>query len=181
MDLLSPPATIPQAVRLQLVGLRKVTVTCPGIVLQQSTPGELQEEAALQPKAAEIIREMAATLDVYLVTHVTDDVGQAVVMGALEAAGIIGDQHNKIKPHRVLFCATLDGKVSIVRQLEPDLHFESHPGTVDDLRRFLPHMVHVKFGESLGFGSSGNLGRAQSLAHFFGQHPGAVNPCAYAG
>ena len=39
----------------------------------------------------------------------------------------------QIPAHRVLFCSTLEGKTSIVRQLEPDLHVDGHPHTV------LPH------------------------------------------
>ena len=36
----------------------------------------------------------------------------------------------QIPAHRVLFCSTLVGKTSIVRQLEPDLHVDGHPHTV---------------------------------------------------
>ena len=32
--------------------------------------------------------------------------------------------------HRVLCCSTLEGKISIARQLEPGLHIDSHPDTV---------------------------------------------------
>ena len=32
--------------------------------------------------------------------------------------------------HRLLFCSTLEGKVSIVRQLEPELHIDGDPSTV---------------------------------------------------
>ena len=32
--------------------------------------------------------------------------------------------------HRLLFCSTLEGKVSIVRQLEPELHIDGDSGTV---------------------------------------------------
>lgn len=34
------------------------------------------------------------------------------------------------RPARLLFCGTLLGKVSIVRQLEPELHIDGHPQTV---------------------------------------------------
>ena len=36
----------------------------------------------------------------------------------------------QVPAHRVLFCSTLEGKVSIVRQLEPELHIDGHHQTV---------------------------------------------------
>ena len=36
----------------------------------------------------------------------------------------------QVPAHRLLFCSTLQGKVSIVRQLEPELHIDGDPGTV---------------------------------------------------
>ena len=90
----------------------------------------MQESATLRQAAVPILRELANNASVYLMTHVIDDVGEATVRGALEDAGLIGLDAGQIKPHRVLFCSTLEGKVSIVRQLEPDLHIDGHPTTV---------------------------------------------------
>lgn len=45
---------------------------------------------------------------------------------------------------RLLFCSTLEGKVAIVRQLEPDLHVESAASTVDALQRFTLQLLHVR-------------------------------------
>ena len=89
-----------------------------------------QESATLHQAAVPILRELANNASVYLMTHVIDDVGEATVRGALEDAGLIGHNAGQIKPHRVLFCSTLEGKVSIVRQLEPDLHIDGHSTTV---------------------------------------------------
>ena len=74
----------------------------------------LQESATLRQAAVPILRELANNASVYLMTHVIDDVGEATVRGALEDAGLIGLDAGQIKPHRVLFCSTLEGKVSIV-------------------------------------------------------------------
>lgn len=118
--------------------------------------------------------------------YVSSDVGQAVVTGALEHAGVTGAGPGQVPPHRwaplvcggalrcrctrppasvhahtlgsaaaapsrrrhgqacrcspppppfgrgrrALFCGTLAGKVSLVRQLEPELHIDGHPQTV---------------------------------------------------
>ena len=43
---------------------------------------------------------------------------------------MLGVRAGQIPAHRVLFCSTLEGKTSIVRQLEPELHVDGHPHTV---------------------------------------------------
>ena len=93
----------------------------------------LQESAVLREDAAAVVKEILKTANVYVLAHVIDDIGEATVRGALEAGALVGPAAGQIPPHRVLFCSTLDGKVSIVRQLEPDLHVDGHPQTV---RRF---------------------------------------------
>lgn len=77
-----------------------------------------------------VVREMAKLANVYVLAHVVDDVGEATVRGALEAGGLVGSAAGQIPGHRVLFCSTVEGKVSIVRQLEPELHIDGHPHTV---------------------------------------------------
>lgn len=52
------------------MGLRRASVTVPGVALVQSSPGALQEGADLRPHAAAILREMAATLDLFLIAQV---------------------------------------------------------------------------------------------------------------
>lgn len=56
--------------------------------------------------------------------------GEATCRGALESARLIGSGKGQIPPQRCLFCSTLPGKASIVRQLEPQLHIDAHLQTV---------------------------------------------------
>lgn len=84
----------------------------------------------LRTDAAAVMREVLKTANVYVLAHVIDDIGEATVRGALEAGGLVGPSAGQIPPHRVLFCSTLEGKTSIVRQLEPELHIDGHPQTV---------------------------------------------------
>ena len=90
----------------------------------------MQESATLRPEAADILREIARNCAVFLVAQVEDDTGEATCRGALEAGGLVGSKPGQIPAQRLLFCSTLDGKVSIVRQLEPQLHIDAHPKTV---------------------------------------------------
>lgn len=54
----------------------------------------------LTPCAAELVCELARRADLYLMCHVADDIGEAVVRGALEHAGVTGSQRGQVKPHR---------------------------------------------------------------------------------
>ena len=62
--------------------------------------------------------------------QVAGDTGEATCRGALEAAGLVGSDKGQIPPQRLLFCSTLDGKASIVRQIEPSLHIDANAKTV---------------------------------------------------
>ena len=90
----------------------------------------LQDAAIVRQQAVPLVLELAKSANVFLITHVIDDVGEATVRGALEDVGLVGSSEGQIKPHRLVFCSTLEGKVSIVRQLEPELHIDGHPTTV---------------------------------------------------
>lgn len=82
----------------------------------------------------------------YLIAHVADDIGQAVVTGALEAADLLGSSPQHLPPQRLLFCSTQTGKQSMVRQIEPELHIDADPTTLEDLRRFVPQLLWVEGG-----------------------------------
>ena len=93
------------------------------------------------------------------------DVGEAVVRGALEAAGVLGSGKRQIPPHRLVCCETLQGKVALVRQLEPELHVDADHRTIEELQRFIPQQIHIhKPGESLGSYKAGSVGHGQSLS-----------------
>ncbi|KAL0043384.1 hypothetical protein WJX79_003269 [Trebouxia sp. C0005] len=139
----SAPTTLAQAVQTQLAGVKQITISAPGVLLEQWTPDQLQDSASVRQQAVPLLLELVKNANVFLVTHVIDDVGEATVRGALEDVGLVGSSEGQIKPHRLIFCSTLEGKVSIVRQLEPELHIDGHPTTVEDLKRFMPQILHI--------------------------------------
>lgn len=164
----SAPTTLSQAVQTQLAGVRQITISAPGVLLDQWTPEQLQDSASVQETAIPILRELIKHANVFLITHVIDDVGEATVRGALEDVGLVGFSAGQIKAHRLIFCSTLEGKVSIVRQLEPELHVDGHATTVEDLKRFMPQILHVvqKGSHPAAVGNK-NVGSAGSLAEVF--------------
>jgi hypothetical protein len=69
----------------------------------------------------------------YLVCHVADDVGEAVVSAMLEHCGVVPDM---VPAHRVLFVEDLKSTVSVVRQLDPGAYLGADEGVCGELRRF---------------------------------------------
>lgn len=157
-----------RAVRARLGGVRKVTVSALGCLTEEWASTDLQEGATLRPAAVEVLRELAACSDTYVLTQVQDDVGQAVVLGALEAAGLVGCAPGQVLPHHILFCSTLDGKVSVVRQIEPELHIDGSGKTIDDLKRFMPQLLHItQPGSGTAGAGATNVRSSPSLAAYF--------------
>jgi hypothetical protein len=114
------------------------------------------------------MQEVCKAVDTYLLAHVPDDIGQAVVAGAMEAAGLLGKGTNQLPPHKLLFCSTLEGKASIVRQIEPELHIDAQSVTIEDLKRFIPQLLHVHApGSQPAALEAQNVGHAPSLRAFF--------------
>ena len=185
------------AVRSRLPGVRRVCISVPGVLLVERSAARLSEtgRARVRPGAAALVRAMASAVGafsggggaIYLLAHVADDVGQAVVAGALEAAGVVGGATSggsggsssssssaaavgaaaaparaataaPVPLHRLLFVSTLDGKASVVRQLEPCLHVDAHAATVEALQRFMPRLVLVAPGAAAVAGASGSGG-----------------------
>ena len=44
---------------------------------------ELQESATVRPEVIDIVKQMSNAANVYMLAHVQDDIGEAVVTGAL--------------------------------------------------------------------------------------------------
>lgn len=152
-----------------------MTISIPGVILKEITPEELEESATLVPGAADIWREIARRVNLYPICQVSSDIGETVVRGALEHAGLLGTQLGQVKEHRALFCETLIGKVSMVRQLEADIHIDGRPSTVSDLQRFVQQLVLVEApgqekpaGSSSGPLAANNIQHAPSLAAALG-------------
>jgi hypothetical protein len=152
-----------------LAGVKRITISAAGVLLEEWEPAELQDSATARPDACEIVKEMCRLAEVTVLAHVTDDVGQAAVTGALEAAGLVGSSQGQLKPHRLLFCSTPEGKVSMVRQLDPELHIDGSRATVDSLQRFIPQLLLVaKPSGQAGAVLAANIGQIGNLKSHFG-------------
>lgn len=88
----------------------------------------------LRPEVVPALCTLASTVELYLLTRVSSDEGESEVVSALVDGGVIAAGMNV---HKALFCETVEGRVSMVRQLEPQLALDEAPGVVDALGRFV--------------------------------------------
>lgn len=63
---------------------------------------------------------------------------------ALEFSGLMGPDQGQIPSQRFLFCETLVGKMSLVRQIEPEVHIDGDSSTIEQLQRFIPRLIAVQ-------------------------------------
>ncbi|KAJ7539247.1 hypothetical protein O6H91_11G082800 [Diphasiastrum complanatum] len=159
----STQVPVAQLVRRQLLGGRKMTCELLGVVLQESTAEELQKHVVVRPSVVEVLLELTRVCDTYLFAKVLDDESEAAVLAALDAVGAF--TLGALNRNKVLFYSIETGGASFVRQLEPDWHVDSSLERVEQLARFIPHLLHVApFGAST---FSGNVITTESLEDYF--------------
>ncbi|XP_076958781.1 peroxisome biogenesis protein 22-like [Bidens hawaiensis] len=156
--------TLGQIIRQRLTDGRKVTCRLLGIILEESTPEELQNQATVRYSVLEILLEMTKLCDLYLMETVLDDESEKRVLTALENAGVFTS--GGLVKDKVLFCSTDIGRTSFVRQLEPDWHIDSNHEINFQLARFIKCQLHISPIETERIAS--NVFSSSSLEQFFG-------------
>ncbi|XP_057460360.1 peroxisome biogenesis protein 22-like [Actinidia eriantha] len=156
--------TLGQIVRQKLSEGRKVTCQLCGVVLEETSPEELQNQATVRSSVLEVLLEITKFCDLYLIERVLDDESEKKVLLALEDAGVFTS--GGLIKDKVLFCSTENGRTSFVRQLEPDWHIDSNPEIVSQLARFIKYQLHIspiKLERT-----AANVFSSPSLEQFFG-------------
>ncbi|CAN8268823.1 unnamed protein product [Cochlearia groenlandica] len=156
--------TMAQTVRQKLSEGRQVTCRLLGVILEESSPEELQKQATVRPSVLEVLLEITKCCDLYLMERILDDESQAKVLQALESAGVFTSGY--LVKDKVLFCSTEIGRTSFVRQLEPDWHIDTNPEISTQLARFIKYQLHVSASKPER--TSPNVFNSQSLEQFFG-------------
>ncbi|KAJ1382476.1 putative peroxisome biogenesis protein 22, partial [Sesbania bispinosa] len=80
--------TLGQIVRQKLSEGRKVTCRLLGVILEESSPEELQKQATVRSSVLEVLLEITKFCDLYLMERVLDDESEKRVLVALEEAGV---------------------------------------------------------------------------------------------
>ncbi|CAN6463493.1 unnamed protein product [Victoria cruziana] len=130
-----------QIVRKKLSGGKKMTCQLLGVILEESTPEELQRHATVRPSVVEVLLAITKYCDLYLMERILDDESSERVLSALENAGLFTT--GGLNKDKVLFCSTENGRTSFVRQLDPDWHVDSSSEIVSQLARFIRNQLHV--------------------------------------
>ncbi|CAA7410645.1 unnamed protein product [Spirodela intermedia] len=156
--------TLGQMVRKKLNGGRKVTCQLLGVVLEETTPDELQMHATVRHSVKEVLLEIARSCDVYLMETVNDDESEERALAALKGAGLF-DSGLLIK-EKVLFCGTENGRSSFVRQLEPDWHIDTNPAVIHNLSRFIRFQLQIGPAAALSTAPT-NIFSSASLERYF--------------
>ncbi|XP_039035214.1 peroxisome biogenesis protein 22-like isoform X1 [Hibiscus syriacus] len=156
--------TLGQIVRQKLSEGRKVTCRLLGVILEESSPEELQKQATVKSSVLDVLLEITKFCDLYLMERVIDDESEKNVLLALENAGIFTS--GGLVKDKVLFCSTENGRTSFVRQLEPDWHIDTNPEIVSQLARFIKYQLHISPVRSER--TAVNVFSSPSLEHFFG-------------
>ncbi|KAL5216442.1 hypothetical protein ABZP36_007843 [Zizania latifolia] len=123
--------TLEQLVRHKLSEGRRVTCRLLGVILEETTPEELQNHVTVRPSVLEVLLEIAKFCDVYLMERILDDESGEKVLSALSEAGLCTS--GGLIKDKVLFCSTENGRISFVRQIEPDWHIDTSPDIVHQL------------------------------------------------
>lgn len=156
--------TLEQIVRHKLNEGRKVTCRLLGVILEETTPEELQEKVTIRSSVLEVLHEIVKFCDVYLMERILDDESGEKVLSALSDAGVFTS--GGLMKEKVLFCSTENGRISFVRQLEPDWHIDSSPDIVQQLARFIKYELHISPQRVERLAT--NVYSSTSLENFFG-------------
>ncbi|XP_028785633.1 peroxisome biogenesis protein 22 [Neltuma alba] len=156
--------TLGQIVRQKLSEGRKVTCSLLGVILEESSPEELQSQATVRSSVLAVLLEITKFCDLYLMERVLDDESERRVLVALEEAGVFTS--GGLVKDKVLFCSTEHGRSSFVRQLEPDWHIDRNPEIISQLARFIKYELHVCPLRTER--AAANVFSATSLEQFFG-------------
>ncbi|XP_019167722.1 PREDICTED: peroxisome biogenesis protein 22-like [Ipomoea nil] len=156
--------TLGQIVRQKLSEGRKVTCQLLGVILEETTPEELQKQVTVRSSVLEVLLEITKYCDLYLMERVLDDESEKKVLLALEDAGVFTS--GGLVKDKVLFCSTENGRISFVRQLEPDWHIDINPDIVTQLARFIKYQLHISPTKPERMAA--NVFNSPSLEQFFG-------------
>ncbi|XP_057492950.1 peroxisome biogenesis protein 22-like isoform X1 [Actinidia eriantha] len=159
-------STLAQGVKKKLYGSRKMTCQLLGVILEESSPEELQEHATVRSSVMDVLLEISKFCDIYLMERILDDESGERVISALQNAGLF--KTGGLMKDKVLFCSTENGRSSFVRHLEPDWHVDTNPEILSQLSRFIRNPLYISPARS-SFASASNILSSRSLELYFAE------------
>ncbi|KAJ6768907.1 PEROXISOME BIOGENESIS PROTEIN 22 [Salix koriyanagi] len=163
-----------QTVKKKLNGGRKMTCRLLGVILEERSPGELQDHATVRASVVDVLVEISRYCDIYLMERTLDDesghlpsaiktpkslpdvmppkqesVDRFLLVASAKQTKV--DTDLRIGCKLVLFCSTENGISSFVRQLEPDWHLETNLDVLFQLTKFVRYQLYIS---AIGSGSA---------------------------
>ncbi|CAO3650197.1 unnamed protein product [Cunninghamella blakesleeana] len=124
---------------------KKVTISLKNTVLWNPSSDVSSPNHAFHEHGHELLLELMKQHDVYIIIHVNDEEQKEQMENLLENAGL----EPMMDPRKVLFCSTEEGKIHLVRHLEPHIHIEGGweyddgEDIIRKLRPFIPKLIWV--------------------------------------
>lgn len=155
--------------------INRLVISLTAALMQPGGSSSSSVSRSLDSNVAEVIRELCFIVpEVYFVSQVSSDHEAESVTTALTSSDLLSLTHQAKMSHqgsvpsqRLLLCSKPEGKIAIVRQLEPDLYIDSDQAAVAELARFLPRVWSISNGMAMGSQFKAELRSAPSLAALF--------------
>ncbi|CAE7275370.1 PEX22, partial [Symbiodinium pilosum] len=110
---------------------KRVSISLDGLLLGLADSG---------PAVANFL-EFCQSCEVFAFSVADSDAREAQVLQMLDS---LGARRAGFKRHRLMFSSTQEGRVSMVRQLQPDLHLEASPEVAEALLGKVPDVRVVE-------------------------------------
>lgn len=125
------------------------------------------QRVVLRTAAVEHLKRFAKLFDTYLIVRIDDDQAEHQVTEALKSAGMF--ESGLLDPRKLLFTETDLGRVSVARQIEPQLHIDETPEVITALQRFLfcVALVSADLHSMKTDACATNVAKFTSLSSFF--------------
>lgn len=105
---------------------KKMTVSLKNTVLWNPSPDVDTPIFAFQEKSIQILTRLSYLYDIYVIVHVSSEEEKDNIQNMLENAsssdGLFVD--SGVDNRKIIFCSNEEGKVHIIRHIEPSIHVE---------------------------------------------------------
>eukprot|EP00298_Acanthocystis_sp_HF-20_P012637 c19988_g1_i1.p1 GENE.c19988_g1_i1~~c19988_g1_i1.p1 ORF type:complete len:196 (+),score=71.15 c19988_g1_i1:29-589(+) len=113
----------------------RVTIST-SMILTKSENGDF----SISNEVVEAITKISSKCDIFLITRVDTDSEEQLAHKALQDSGIF--QNGLVNELKAIYCSKEEGRISIVRQIEPHLHVD---GSEDIVKALQPYTKKICF------------------------------------
>jgi len=103
--------------------LRKVSITTNDFLFARNHSDDASITFDTNQKVFELLMQMKNKYRLFLITQVSGDSSPDHLLAQAQLKPLIDSQ--VVKSHRVMYCTTAEGKKSLVRQLNAELHIDA--------------------------------------------------------